>query len=415
MKVSDVMRKNVEYVNNSTSVKQVARVIFGRGINGVPVCKNKKVIGFITERDILSKFYPTMEEYVDDPFHSSDFEGMEKRVSEILDLNAEEIMSKNTTTVPSDAPLLEAQSLMFINKISRLPVVDEKGNLIGIISKGDIFKSVVGNSLSLEEEEGFYDWSAKIYDTMLDWKTRLANEIPELEVLFKKEGAKRILDVASSTGEHSIALANKEFEVFGIESSSLMHRQARLKRNKLSKEVQLKLNLFQGDYEESIKRIKNPVDAAIFMGNTLPHVQITDENILKHVLSVLRKENPVMVFQIINFNKIINRGGLRDFTLRDEKPGSYYKSHAFLGFYTKKDSQIIYTRAVLSSVGDGKWSFASVNSTPIQKITKLAITKILKKLGFSNISFYGNNFNGPLFKEQYSESKSDNLIVIAKK
>lgn len=417
MKVSDVMQKNVDFVDNDTSVREVARIIFGRSINGVPVCKNKKVVGFITERDIIAKFYPTMEEYVNDPFHSSDFEGMEKRVSEILEIKAKEIMTKNPIVVSPDTPLLKAQSLMFLEKIGRLPVVDGKGNLIGIIAKGDIFRSVVGTSLSLQEEEGFYDWSAKLYDTMIDWKERLAFEIPDMESLFKKQGVRRILDVASSTGEHSIALASRGFEVFGVESSSLMSKTARSKKNKSSRDIQSKMNLFQGEYKETIKRIKEPVDAAIFMGNALPHVEHTDKNILKYVVNALRPKNAIIIFQIINFNRILqNKNGLVDFAKRNGKTGSYYKSHIFLNFYTKKGNNTVSSRAILSSVDDKKWSCVTINSTPIKEITKVELEKTLKELGFLQISFYGSSSsNGSLFKEPFNELESDWLTVVAKR
>ena len=58
MKVANVMSRQVDYVTKNTSVKDVCRLIFGRGINGVPVREGKKIVGFITERDVISKFYP---------------------------------------------------------------------------------------------------------------------------------------------------------------------------------------------------------------------------------------------------------------------------------------------------------------------------------------------------------------------
>ena len=80
MKVSDVMSTSIDYVSTNTKVRDVCRLIFGRGINGVPVCKEKKVIGLISERDILSKFYPSMQEYMEDPLHEGNFEKMEEKV-----------------------------------------------------------------------------------------------------------------------------------------------------------------------------------------------------------------------------------------------------------------------------------------------------------------------------------------------
>ena len=147
MKVADVMSRRVDYVTTHATTGEVSRLIFGKHINGVPVCKEKKIVGFITERDILAKFYPTLQEYMEDPIHTIDFEKMEDKASQILSLPAEEIMSKHPIRVKKETPLLEAQSIMFIKKVGRLPVVDEQGNLIGIIAKGDIFKALVGKKL----------------------------------------------------------------------------------------------------------------------------------------------------------------------------------------------------------------------------------------------------------------------------
>src|SRR3989344_6137971 len=207
MIVADVMSRNVDYVSENTKVEKLSLLIFGRGINGVPVCRNKKVVGFVTERDILSKFYPSVAEYVEDPFRSSDFEGMEAKVKEIFELNADQIMSKNPTTVTPETPLLRAQSLMFIEKIGRLPVVDKKGNLVGIIAKGDIFRALVGDKLLFEEDEQFHDWLSKRYDIIIDQKTRLSKEIPDLVKMFRELNVKKILDIGCGTGPHAIALA----------------------------------------------------------------------------------------------------------------------------------------------------------------------------------------------------------------
>lgn len=147
MKVVNAMSKKIDFVTPKTKVRDISKLIFGHKINGVPVLKEKKVVGFITERDILSQFFPSMGEYVEDPVHEGNFEKMEKKVSQIFEMTADKIMSKRPITISSNAPLLKAQSLMFVNKIGRLPVVDKKRNIIGIIAKGDIFRYLVGKRL----------------------------------------------------------------------------------------------------------------------------------------------------------------------------------------------------------------------------------------------------------------------------
>ena len=143
MKVSDIMSTNVDSVKTTTSVRDAAKLIFGRNINGLPVVEGKKIVGFITEKDILGRFYPSVEEYMEDIVHSGDFEEMEEKISEILALPVEKIMNLKPVTVKENTPILQAQSLMNLRKIGRLPVVNDKEELIGILTKGDIFRALV--------------------------------------------------------------------------------------------------------------------------------------------------------------------------------------------------------------------------------------------------------------------------------
>ncbi len=138
------MSKKIDYVAPKARVKEVSKLIFDHHINGLPVLKGKRLVGFITERDILQEFYPSMREYMEDTVNEANFEKMEKKISAIFELTADKIMTKRIVTVTPETPLLKAQSLMFMHKVGRLPVVDNKKHLIGIIAKQDIFKYLVG-------------------------------------------------------------------------------------------------------------------------------------------------------------------------------------------------------------------------------------------------------------------------------
>ncbi|MEK7450892.1 MAG: CBS domain-containing protein, partial [Patescibacteria group bacterium] len=268
MKVTDVMARHVEFVSVDTKVKDVATLIFGRGINGLPVCKDRKVVGFITERDILAKFYPSMQDYVEDPFRSGDFENMEKKVDEIFEMTADKIMSKNATTITADTPLLRAQSLMFIEKVGRLPVVDDKGNLVGIISKGDIFKAVVGDKIFFTEDKDYNDWISKTYYRAVDMKNRLEHEMPDLLKILSQNHVAKILDIGCGTGDHAIELAKKGFTVIGTDRSLGMVKEANRRKQILSEETKARVKFFNGETEEILEKLNINFDAVLFMGNT---------------------------------------------------------------------------------------------------------------------------------------------------
>lgn len=410
MKVAEIMQRKVESVSPQSTVRDVSRLIFGRGINGVPVCKGKKIVGFVTERDILKNFYPSMEEYMEDPVHARDFENMEKQVIDILEMPVEKIMTGNPTTIASDTPLLKAQSMMFAQKIGRLPVVDKRNNLIGILSKGDIFRAIVGRQMPFEEEEGYFDVLAREYDVVMDWKKRLASEIPDLVGVLKKERIMKVLDVASSTGEHAMALAKNGFEVYGIDRSSEMYRISEQKKKKLPKEIQKRLHFFTGKYQKLVKKLPKDIQAVIFMGSAASHVLWTDKNLLHRLADHLQKPQ-ILVFQIANFEKNVRESkGFRDFNIR--KPHSNH-THSYIRFFTEgKGKSSLLTRVTLDLRGN-HWVFRQIASTPVLFIKNDEFMEILKRMGYTTVTVFGGQQNEAMFQEPFDPSKHYWFNIVA--
>ncbi|MGE5041925.1 MAG: HPP family protein [Candidatus Levyibacteriota bacterium] len=149
MKVKDVLHTEVDYVYPNATVLEAARLIFGRHHLGLPVVDplNKRLIGFVTDQDILYQLFPTSRELFEDYVHERKFEQMENKIKYILEKKVGEIMNTHIYSVTMDEPLLKAESLMKVHDISRLPVVDEDRHLVGILSKGDIFRLLVSRKL----------------------------------------------------------------------------------------------------------------------------------------------------------------------------------------------------------------------------------------------------------------------------
>lgn len=414
MKVADVMSTHVDFVSTKTKVKDVSRLIFGAGINGIPVCEGKKVIGFVTEKDILSQFFPSIKEFVETPLQSGNFEEMEKKINEILNLPVKEIMSGHPTLVTPDTPILKAEALMLVRKIGRLPVVDSRGRLIGIISKGDIFRAVVGNKLPTTSDEEYHDWLSRHYDIVVDWKKRLKNEIPGLVSLFNKKSVKNVLDIGFGTGEHDIALAKVGFNVTGVESSRLMLQTAKNKLAKLPTSIVNRLKFLTGDYSKVLANKKGQFQAAIFLGNAFPHTAENCMRVLSSTIRALEPENSVLVFQIINYEKVFKKQrGFLDVNYGSSNLGEKF-DHAFLEFYDPRRVNNMLTLNMEILDYDGKkWKHRSLNSTKIAYFTKERIEKVLKKYGYGKIKFYGGKFMEPLFKKPFVPLESDWLNVIA--
>ena len=418
MKVADVMSKHVDAVSENTKVKDVALLIFGRGINGVPVCKGKKIVGFVAERDILAQFYPSLADFAEDPFREGNFEDMEAKVDEIFELSVSKIMSKSVTTVTPNTPMLRAQSLMFVNRIGRLPVVDQNKNLVGIIAQGDVFRTAVGDKLLFTENEDYNDWLSKTYYTTVDNEDRLRHEIPDLLRIFSKANVKSVIDIGCGTGDHSIDLARRGFEVVGVDRSEEMIKEAKGRKLSLAKGPLERLLFVRAGLEDVEDRFTKPFDAAIILGNTLSHNPYNVQSFLKTTTNLLRDKG-VLVLQVTNFNKVIREGN-RLLSFNFTIPSGENKEHAFLEFYDKpnlRDRTILKTFAILTNNGGKRWKSSGVRNSLMAYNTKDTIRKRLENLGYKKILIYGGKFDGKhwdyLFRKPFKESESDWLNIIA--
>jgi CBS-domain-containing membrane protein len=150
MKVSEVMCRQVTTVSPNTPVRNLWKLIFTNKINAVPVIDSKKIIvGIVAKDDLLTLLYPNYEEFIADFTSGSDFEEMERKVRNIGNKIAKDIMKKNVICVHEHIPLMRALSRMIVHHIDQLPVLSQTNKLVGIITKGDIFKALFRKRLAV--------------------------------------------------------------------------------------------------------------------------------------------------------------------------------------------------------------------------------------------------------------------------
>lgn len=424
MKVADVMHRTVFSVSEDTPIKEVARLIFSLGVAGIPVVKDKKLIGIVTEQDILSKMYPSIEELIEDYIHVRDFVEMEKRITDLLDRSVKEIMNTSVTTTSPEIPLMEAQSIMLTNRFSHLPIIDKNRNLIGIISQGDIFRQLLKDEIPRLEKERYAVFIGRYYDMMVNWEKRLGYEFPILFNLFKKYNIHSVLDLGVWTGEYTINLAKKGLnrginKILGLDHNSVMIEMCEKKKEKLPADIRKNIKFMLTSFKNLSKNIPDKYDVAICMGNALPYIPLDVANLFKEVSSMLREKNGLLVLQILNFDKIIKtKKRLLNFTIQKSKEDEH-KEHLAMEFFDMvEDGCVLHHVVVFDS--DGKnWIYKGTTTIPICYPSKDEIEKALKEAGFNNISFSGSmgEYQGEYgelsFTEPFKPSESDWLNVIA--
>ncbi len=152
--VNDYMKRKVITVKPTDSIFKVAETLSEHHISGTPVVNKRKVVGVISEADIV-KFMKldlskTHTELMAEPHALSvviltlikDQLGIKKHLEEMSKIQAKDLMSKEIISVSPNESILEAASILDHNHIERLPVIN-KGRLVGIISRSDLIRALV--------------------------------------------------------------------------------------------------------------------------------------------------------------------------------------------------------------------------------------------------------------------------------
>lgn len=133
-RVSDVMTTSVVTVDRITPYKEIARLLTGHRISGLPVLKiGREVAGVVTEADLLDA-----QDKVHRHLHAAASPAWWPRRQRHPALTAGELMTTPAITVGPHATIPAAARLMSTHHIRRLPVVDDNGQLAGIVSRRDL-------------------------------------------------------------------------------------------------------------------------------------------------------------------------------------------------------------------------------------------------------------------------------------
>jgi CBS domain-containing protein len=134
-KVSDVMTASVITVDRITPYKEIARLLADHRISGMPVLKmGREVVGVVTEADLLAAQASTARRL----HMEATGRNWLSRKPQHPALTAGELMTAPAITIGPHATIPAAARLMNTHHVRRLPVVDDNGHLIGVVSRRDL-------------------------------------------------------------------------------------------------------------------------------------------------------------------------------------------------------------------------------------------------------------------------------------
>lgn len=136
MKVSDLMSRDVQRCAPDDTLHRAAQLMYERDCGTVAIVgRDGYVHGIVTDRDVCIAAYRT-----------------EKNLK---DIHVEEVMSKEVKTCSQGTSLHDAERMLRMLRVRRLPVVDDAGTLVGMLSLTDIARAVLGSRDEAEEREVF--------------------------------------------------------------------------------------------------------------------------------------------------------------------------------------------------------------------------------------------------------------------
>lgn len=152
MLVKDIMSRGVRSVTAETPLLEVVSLMCLYRFSGLPVVEGTKLVGIIAEKDVLSRMFPSLEELMEG-MASIDLDEMMGRYKEVLRLKVADAMTPNPITVSADAHILRAAAVMAKHKFRRIPVASD-GQLVGMLSLGDVHKAIFHANLASSLSEG---------------------------------------------------------------------------------------------------------------------------------------------------------------------------------------------------------------------------------------------------------------------
>jgi CBS domain-containing protein len=143
--VREIMTTPVITVGPDLSVKDLAALFRDKRFGGAPVVENGKLVGIVTEGDLMALDADVQFPHYFELFDSIIYLGSQKKFKEQLQKAAaatvRELMTHDVQTVTPDDPARKAATLMSRHRFDRVPVVQD-GAVVGLVTRHDIIKLV---------------------------------------------------------------------------------------------------------------------------------------------------------------------------------------------------------------------------------------------------------------------------------
>lgn len=141
MKVREIMTKDLTSCEKDVTVRQLIFILDSARIPNIPVVDGEeKVIGYISEKDIIKAGLPSYYEMLHTTSFIPDLNQLSKKLMQIADDPIEKYMQNDVIVITEDGDTLQVADLIIRRGVKNVPVVDSEGRLVGKVRRIDLLR-----------------------------------------------------------------------------------------------------------------------------------------------------------------------------------------------------------------------------------------------------------------------------------
>lgn len=146
----DIMNTPVISISADQSIKEVIDLLTANKFSGVPVVdSSNKVVGVISDTDIVRYShqlsvipFTDLSGWISPYADISDLASLRKGIDLLATTKVAQVMTKKVFTAGEDTEVSEIAKLMSRRKINRVPIVNQDGELVGIVTRADLVSNM---------------------------------------------------------------------------------------------------------------------------------------------------------------------------------------------------------------------------------------------------------------------------------
>ena len=144
--VTQIMRSDVPTISPQATIGETARILVEHGVPGVAVVENNKVVGIITEADLIAREadveVPTPVPFLAAIFLADAGPDFDEEMRKVTAVNARQLMTSPVISIRDTATLTEVATLMVDRRINPIPVLNDDLQVVGIVSRSDLVRII---------------------------------------------------------------------------------------------------------------------------------------------------------------------------------------------------------------------------------------------------------------------------------